>query len=73
MKFFDYQVAKVEITTTDIKVILQDGRESTKPIKNFPLLYKASTTERNNFVVIGGYALYWEKLGEDLSIAGFFN
>jgi hypothetical protein len=73
MSFFNYQVASVEINTTEIKVTLDDGRESSRPLSDFPLLYKASIPERNKYVVVGGYALYWEALGEDLSIAGFFN
>src|SRR5205809_681568 len=28
--------------------------------------------ERETFEIINGYALYWPDLGEDLSVAGFF-
>jgi hypothetical protein len=72
MSFFKYKALKVWLTNTDIFVELEDGRQASLPIKNFPLLSKACSEEREKFEIINGYALYWPKLGEDLSIAGFF-
>ena len=72
MKFFEYKVSKVWFTPTDIFVELEDGRQASLPIKNFPLLLKASQEEREKFEILKGYALHWQELGEDLSIAGFF-
>lgn len=72
MKFFEYKASKVWLTSEDIFVELQDGRQASLPIKNFPLLYNASQEERKKFEIIDGYALHWSTLGEDLSIAGFF-
>lgn len=72
MKFFEYQASKVWLTSTDIFVELEDGKKASLPIKDFPLLYNASEEQREKFEVIDGYALHWPELGEDLSIAGFF-
>lgn len=72
MNFFEYKASKVWFTDADIFVELEDGRQASLPIKNFPLLSKASLDERKNFEIINGYALYWPHLGEDLSVAGFF-
>lgn len=72
MKFFDYKVKKVEISEVEIRVTLTDGREAALLISDFPLLKEATSSQRKNIEVINGYALYWPELGEDLSIAGFF-
>jgi uncharacterized protein DUF2442 len=72
MKFFEYKASKIWLTDVDIFVELEDRRKASLPIKNFPLLFKASPKEREKFEIIDGYALHWPDLGEDLSIAGFF-
>ncbi|WP_254411349.1 DUF2442 domain-containing protein [Dyadobacter diqingensis] len=72
MKFFEYKAEKVWITETEIKVLLADGRESCLEISDFPLLRNATDSQRQNVEIVNGYALYWPELGEDLSIAGFF-
>lgn len=60
------------LTADDIFVELSDGEQSSLPIKKFPLLYSASPEERKKVEIIGGYALHWPQLNEDLSVAGFF-
>ena len=72
MKFFEYKASKVWLTASDIFVELEDGRKASLPIKNFSVLFKASHEEREKFEIINSYALHWPDLGEDLSIAGFF-
>ena len=72
MNFFEYNATNVWIANNEINVLLADGREAKAAITKLPLLAKASIEQLNNFVVIDGYALYWKDLGEDLSIAGFF-
>ena len=72
MKFFEYKAEEVSITETQIKVRLADGRESYLEISSFPLLRNATEAQRQNVEIVNGYALYWPDLGEDLSIAGFF-
>jgi hypothetical protein len=72
MKFFEYKASKVWLTSADIFVELENGKQASLPIKDFPLLFKASLEERKKFKIIGGYAINWPDLGEDLSVAGFF-
>jgi hypothetical protein len=72
MNFFDYNATRAWITDTEIHVQISDGRVGKLPIANFSLLANANTAQRNNFEIIKGYALHWEELGEDLSVAGFF-
>jgi hypothetical protein len=72
MKFFEYKAEEVCVTETEIRVRLADGRESYLEISNFPLLKNATDSQRQNVEIVNGYALYWPDLGEDLSVAGFF-
>jgi Protein of unknown function (DUF2442) len=72
MIFFNYIATKVWFSNTHIFVQLSDDRIGSLPIANFPLLKKASAHQLQNFEIINGYALYWQSIGEDLSVAGFF-
>ncbi|MCF0054354.1 DUF2442 domain-containing protein [Dyadobacter sp. CY356] len=72
MKFFDYKAKKVEVGEEEIRVTLVDGRVAALLISDFPLLREATFPQRKNVEIINGYALYWPELGEDLSVAGFF-
>jgi len=72
MKFFEYKAVRVWFTSTEIRVLLHDGRESGLPISSFPLIQNATDFQRAQVEIINGYALHWPALGEDLSIAGFF-
>jgi hypothetical protein len=72
MNFFEYKAIKVWFTDTDVFVELKDGRKSSLPVQRFPLLAKAAKSELEKVEIIGGYALHWPLLGEDLSVAGFF-
>lgn len=72
MKFFEYKAEKVEVNEMEIRVTLVDGRDAAMQISDFPLLMQATSSQRKNVEVINGYALYWPDLGEDLSVAGFF-
>jgi hypothetical protein len=52
-------------------VLLQDGREVSVPLEWFPRLRDATEEERNSWRLIGGgIGIHWEKLDEDLSVAG---
>ncbi len=52
-------------------VLLLDGREVCAPLEWFPRLRDASEEERNDWRFIGGgVGIHWEKLDEDLSVAG---
>ena len=72
MNFFEYQAAKVWIDNYEINVSLTDGRLAKVSVKQFPLLANATLEQLNKFEIIGGYAIQWPELNEDLSIAGFF-
>lgn len=72
MKFFDYNAVKVWFTLSDIYVQLVSVETACLPISDFPLLAKASPGQLKDVAIVNGYALQWEKLGEDLSVAGFF-
>jgi len=72
MNFFDYNATKAWISDREIHVQLSDGRVAKLAVDDFHLLANASPEQLNNFEIIKGYALHWPDLGEDLSIAGFF-
>ena len=52
-------------------VRLADGREIAVPLEWFPALREASDRERKDWRLIGGgVGIHWQKLDEDLSVAG---
>lgn len=61
----------VKITKDELIVGLVDGREVKVPLVWFPRLIKATSSQRNDFRLIGnGVGIHWPKLDEDLSVAG---
>ncbi len=73
MNFFDYKAVKIWFTDEAIFVELADHSQASLPLKQFPSLQKASLQQKMNFEIIGGgYAIHWQELDEDLSVAGFF-
>ncbi len=72
MNFFDYKAVKVWFSTTDINVQLDNGETGSVPISNFSILSKATPQQLEKVAIVNGYALHWEELDEDISIAGFF-
>jgi hypothetical protein len=72
MNFFDYKAVKVWFTPTDIHVQLVNGESASLPLQLFPLLHNATKEQLEKVEIIKGYALHWPNLGEDLSVAGFF-
>jgi len=63
--------ATVRFTDDMLCVQLIDGREVSAPLEWFPKLRDASDEERNDWRLIGGgVGIHWEKLDEDLSVAG---
>lgn len=69
---FDYNAVDVWLTENEIFVKLDTGQQASLPISKFPLLRKATPAQRKSFILKKGYALHWPEIGEDLSIAGFF-
>ena len=72
MRFFEYKAIKVWLADKYIFVELEDGRLASLPVEKFPFLHEATVEERQQFKIVEGYALYWPALGEELSVAVFF-
>ncbi len=52
-------------------VTLMDGRVIGVPLAWFPMLRDATPSQRKNYEIGGGgISLHWDKIGEDISIAG---
>jgi hypothetical protein len=50
-------------------VVFHDGRILRVPMAYFPRLMKASTEERNSYIISGGgTGLHWEEIDEDILI-----
>jgi hypothetical protein len=59
----------VQFTDTDLRVELADGRVVSAPLEWFPRLRNASSTQRNNWRLIGGgIGIHWEDVDEDISV-----
>lgn len=55
----------------ELRVSLTDGRTLTVPIAWFPRLAHASTSERDDYEILGdGEGVHWPKVDEDISVAG---
>ena len=67
----DERVASVEFSDEFLIVGLMDGRRISVPLKWYPRLATASSSELSNWEVCGGgYGLHWPALDEDLSTEG---
>ncbi|HXQ39092.1 MAG TPA: DUF2442 domain-containing protein [Anaerolineales bacterium] len=54
-----------------MEVHLTDGRIISVPVIWFPLLHEASAEQREHYEIGGGgTSLHWEKIDEDISVAG---
>jgi len=54
-----------------MRVTLIDGRELGVPLMWFPILKRATASQRSRYEIAGGgISLHWPELDEDLSIAG---
>jgi len=54
-----------------MEVHLTDGRIIGVPVIWFPLLHEATVEQRGHYEIGGGGAsLHWEKIDEDISVAG---
>ena len=61
----------VAVTTTVLRVTLDDGRELSVPVEWFPRLRDASDADRANWRLIGrGEGIHWPAIDEDISIRG---
>ena len=65
-------VSSLCFTQSRLHIRLTDGREVDVAIDCYPRLRDASAEARSNWRLIGrGQGIHWEKLDEDLSVAGF--
>jgi hypothetical protein len=54
-----------------IYLMTDDKKTGTLPLKDFPRLYRATTEQKQNYVLYP-FGIHWEDLDEDLSYEGFF-
>lgn len=67
-----FSTTTVWFDATHFHVRLTDGREVGVPIDWYPRLRDASEEARKNWRLVGrGQGIHWEKIDEDLSVAGF--
>ncbi|MBE3133020.1 MAG: DUF2442 domain-containing protein [Acidobacteria bacterium] len=63
---------QVEVTDTEVRVDLADGRRIAVPLVWFPRLLAASPAARRNWQLLGdGEGIHWPEADEDLSVDGF--
>jgi hypothetical protein len=62
---------RVSFNDNNLSVELADGRQISVPLSYFPRLLKASSEQRNKYVISGGgTGLHWEEIDEDISVNG---
>jgi hypothetical protein len=65
------RATSISFDEENLWVQLTDGRSLSVPLTYFPRLLNASPADRSDYVVSGGgTGLHWEKLDEDISVAG---
>jgi len=73
----EIQVARAErayVTEDALTVDLDDGRTISVPLAWYPRLLNATTSERNNWRLIGrGEGVHWPDLDEDISVENLLN
>ena len=65
------RATSISFDEENLWVQLTDGRSLSVPLTYFPRLLNASPADRSDYVVSGGgTGLHWERLDEDISVAG---
>jgi hypothetical protein len=68
---FDATAIQVSVTDDRLLVTLADGRELAAPLAWFPRLSEATSSQRQNWRLIGrGQGIHWPDVDEDISVAG---
>jgi len=62
---------KVWFKNGRVYLLMEDGRESSLPIRIFPRLKKATPIQRSNYT-LSHFGIHWPEIDEDLSYEGFF-
>lgn len=62
---------KVWFDQYNMWVNLTDGRQLSVPLEYFPRLLKASSSQREKYVLSGnGTGIHWDAIDEDISVPG---
>lgn len=65
----DLRIQRVSFPGESMTVEFSDGRTISVPLSYFPRLQAASSTERDQWQLIGrGLGVHWEPVDEDLSV-----
>jgi hypothetical protein len=61
----------VRVTADRLHLVLDDGREISAPLTDFPRLHDATPTERSHWEITDfGLAVRWPDIDEDIGLAG---
>jgi hypothetical protein len=61
----------VRVTADRLHLVLDDGREISAPLADFPRLRDATTAQRSNWEITDfGLAVRWPDIDEDVGLAG---
>lgn len=61
----------VRVTADRLHLVLNDGREISAPLTDFPLLQSATKDQRTNWEITDfGLAVRWPDIDEDIGLAG---
>jgi len=61
----------VRVTADRLHLVLNDGREISAPLTDFPRLQSATASERSNWEITDfGLAVRWPDIDEDIGLAG---
>ncbi len=62
---------EVQVTDSELRVVLADGRRLAVPLAWFPRLQTATPEARQHWEILGdGEGIHWPDADEDLSVAG---
>ena len=66
---FEQRIKNIAFSGDTMKVRFSDGVEVEVPVSNFPRLLTATSSQRNNWELIGrGIGVHWDGIDEDLSV-----
>ena len=66
------EISKIWFDNNSIFLKTKTGIEKPMPLRWFPKLKNANTTQRENFE-LSPFGIHWPELDEDLSFEGFLN